>query len=64
MIVSTDGYILTNNHVVDNASAIKVELSDRRVLDGKLIGDPSAQQSAKSEFGSANSVLIVSPVPR
>ena len=43
VIVSTDGYILTNNHVVDNASAIKVELSDRRVLDGKLIGaDPAS----------------------
>jgi hypothetical protein len=34
------------------------------VVDGKLIADPSAQQSAKSEFGAANSVLIVSPVPR
>ena len=34
------------------------------VVDGKLIADPSAQQSAKSEFGTANSVLIVSPVPR
>jgi hypothetical protein len=34
------------------------------VVDGKLIADPSAQQSAKSEFGPANSVLIVSPVPR
>jgi AMP-activated protein kinase-like protein len=34
------------------------------VVDGKLIADPSAQQSAKSDFGLANSVLIVSPVPR
>lgn len=34
------------------------------VVDGKLIADPSAQQSARSEFGAANSVLIVSPVPR
>ena len=34
------------------------------VVDGKLITDPGAQQSAKSEFGLANSVLIVSPVPR
>lgn len=34
------------------------------VVDGKLIADPSAQQSAKSEFGVENSVLIVSPVPR
>ena len=34
------------------------------VVDGKWIADPSAQRSASSEFGAANSVLIVSPVPR
>ena len=43
MIVSQDGYILTNNHVVDNATKIQVELSDRRVVEGKLIGaDPAS----------------------
>jgi Do/DeqQ family serine protease len=41
VIVTTDGYILTNNHVVEDSTAIKVELSDRRVFDAKLIGaDP------------------------
>ena len=34
------------------------------VVDGKWIADPSAQQRSDSEFGAANSVLIVSPVPR
>ena len=34
------------------------------VVDGKWIADPSAQQRSDSEFGTANSVLIVSPVPR
>jgi len=34
------------------------------VVDGKWIADPGAQQTAASEFGAANSVLIVSPVPR
>lgn len=34
------------------------------VVDGKWIADPSSQQSSNSEFGAANSVLIVSPVPR
>ncbi|MEO7135327.1 MAG: DegQ family serine endoprotease [Vicinamibacterales bacterium] len=43
VIVSQDGYILTNNHVVDNATKIQVELSDRRVVEGKLIGaDPAS----------------------
>ncbi len=37
-IISADGYILTNNHVVDMARDIKVALADGRVLEGKLIG--------------------------
>ncbi|HTG01514.1 MAG TPA: Do family serine endopeptidase [Nitrospirota bacterium] len=37
-IISADGYILTNNHVVDKGKDIKVALSDGRVLDAKLIG--------------------------
>ena len=34
------------------------------VVDGKWIADPRAQHSAASEFGAANSVIIVAPVPR
>lgn len=34
------------------------------VVDGKWIADPSSQQTTQSDFGAANSVLIVSPVPR
>lgn len=41
VIVDKDGYILTNNHVVSNASDIKVKLSDKREFKGKVIGsDP------------------------
>lgn len=40
-IISEDGYILTNEHVVKGAEKIKVKLSDQRVYDGKLVGtDP------------------------
>jgi serine protease Do len=38
VIISPDGYIVTNNHVVDGAMDIKVTLNDRRVLTGKVIG--------------------------
>src|SRR4029453_10882694 len=38
VIVTRDGYILTNNHVVEGAERIQVELSDKRTVDGKLIG--------------------------
>ncbi|HEX8921754.1 MAG TPA: DegQ family serine endoprotease [Pyrinomonadaceae bacterium] len=41
VIVSADGYILTNHHVVDGAVQIKVDLNDNRTLDAKVIGtDP------------------------
>src|SRR5439155_15340834 len=38
VFVTTDGYILTNNHVVENADDINVELTDGRSLKAKLIG--------------------------
>jgi serine protease Do len=37
-IISSDGYVLTNNHVVDGADEILIKLSDRRELDAKVIG--------------------------
>lgn len=40
-IISKDGYILTNNHVVEGTDQVTVRLSDRRDLDAKVIGtDP------------------------
>ncbi len=38
IIVSADGYILTNNHVVDSADSVKVTLGDGRELTAKVIG--------------------------
>jgi len=41
VIVTKDGYILTNNHVVENAETIKVETNEGREFTGKVIGrDP------------------------
>ncbi len=41
VIVSQDGYIITNNHVVEKADEIKVTLLDRRTLKGSIVGsDP------------------------
>jgi serine protease Do len=43
VIVSADGYILTNNHVVNGADVIKVSLNDGRELTAKVIGtDPQS----------------------
>jgi serine protease Do len=38
VIVTKDGYIVTNNHVIKDADEIKVRLSDKRVFKGKIIG--------------------------
>jgi len=41
VLISPDGYIVTNNHVVDSAMDIRVTMSDKRVFTAKLIGtDP------------------------
>lgn len=41
IIDAAKGYVVTNNHVVDNASSIKVQLSDGRKFDAKVVGkDP------------------------
>ena len=42
VIVSTDGYIVTNNHVVEGADKIQVHLNDNRMYEGVVVGrDPS-----------------------
>lgn len=42
VIISRDGYIVTNNHVIENADIISVKLNDGREFKGRIIGaDPS-----------------------
>jgi len=38
VILSADGYIVTNNHVVENADEINVKLNDNREFKGRIIG--------------------------
>ena len=43
VIISKDGYIVTNNHVIDGADEISVKLHDSRELKGRVIGtDPTS----------------------
>lgn len=42
VIISKDGYIVTNNHVIEDADEITVQLNDERELKGRIIGtDPT-----------------------
>lgn len=45
-VISKDGYILTNHHVVNNASEIVVKLKDRRELIAKLVGSDESTDVA------------------
>lgn len=38
VIISPDGYIVTNNHVVEGAIQVRVTLHDRRTMDAKVVG--------------------------
>lgn len=68
VIISSDGYIVTNNHVVDQASEIKVMLNDNREFDAELIGtDPTtdlallkikAEQLPYLTFGNSDSTQV------
>src|SRR3954463_3531942 len=68
VIVSQDGYILTNNHVVDSADTVKVDLPDTRSFTAKVVGtDPATDLAvvkidAKSlptlEIGDSDAVKV------
>lgn len=68
VVVSPDGYILTNNHVVDGADKVTVELSDRKTYTAKVIGtDPptdiavlkiDASGLSTLAFGDSNQVEV------
>jgi serine protease Do len=58
VIVSTDGYILTNNHVVENASEIEVTLNDGRHFAGKVIGTDSKTDIALIKINAANLPVV------
>ena len=54
VIVSPDGYLLTNNHVVDGATDIKVSLSDRREFTAKVIGTDAKSDIAVLKINATN----------
>jgi serine protease Do len=51
VVVSEDGYILTNHHVVDGAQEIKVELTEGKIQTAKLIGSDPPSDLAVLKIG-------------
>ncbi|MBR4738928.1 MAG: trypsin-like peptidase domain-containing protein [Bacteroidales bacterium] len=72
VIVTTDGYIVTNNHVVQDAERITVTLNDRRELPAHLVGNDPATDLAVIKidaegltylpFGNSDQVRVGEPV--
>jgi serine protease Do len=60
VIVSADGYILTNHHVIDGAQDIKVDMNDGRTLDAKLIGSDPPSDLALLKI-SASGLTFLTP---
>src|SRR3982750_4758321 len=51
-IISSDGYVVTNNHVIENAIDIKVNFSDGRIEKAELKGaDPSTDVAVIRTYG-------------
>lgn len=67
-VISSDGYILTNNHVIDSADEITVRLSDQREFKAELVGSDSrsdlallkidAKELPKLKFAKADSLKV------
>jgi serine protease Do len=54
VVVTGDGYILTNNHVIDNADDIRVELTDGRTFKAKLVGSDKPSDLALLKIEATN----------
>ncbi len=58
-IISGDGYILTNNHVIENASEIKVKLTNENEFDAKIIGRDAKTDIALIKIDAKDNLPVV-----
>jgi serine protease Do len=54
VIITSDGTIITNNHVIDGATDIKVQLSDKREFQAKLVGTDAKTDVAVLKISATN----------
>jgi len=58
VILTTDGYIVTNNHVVENADKIEVQLTDKRTYEAKVIGRDANTDLALLKVNATNLPIV------
>lgn len=58
VIISADGYIVTNNHVIDEATSVEVALNDRRTYQAEVIGRDPASDLALLKIKAENLPFI------
>ena len=58
VILTPDGYIVTNNHVVENADEIEVQLTDKRTFEAKVIGRDPNTDLALIKVNAANLPVV------
>jgi Do/DeqQ family serine protease len=54
VIVTGDGYILTNHHLIDGADQIKIDLNEGRTLDAKVVGSDAPSDLAVLKVNASN----------
>nr|WP_240766838.1 Do family serine endopeptidase [Paraburkholderia flava] len=62
-IVSPDGYVLTNRHVVGDASVVDVKLTDKREFKGKVVGSDAVSDIALVKIDAQNLPAVVTGDP-
>jgi serine protease Do len=58
VVVNSEGYILTNHHVIDGADKVKVELPDRRTFDARIIGSDAPSDLAVLKIDAAGLPVV------
>ncbi|MFD2598194.1 Do family serine endopeptidase [Sphingobacterium corticis] len=58
VIISPDGYIVTNNHVVEDADKIEVKLTDKRTFEAKVIGRDANTDLALIKVSGSNLPIV------
>jgi serine protease DegQ len=62
VIVSNEGYVLTNNHVVEGVDEIEVQLADGRKIEAKVVGTDPESDLAVVKLQGASSKTAMTPI--